>query len=104
MTCFIICVSLNIICIGYDTDIEERLMAWSKKVRQSGGRLTGKALRREWCVRLHRLYGNQSFKASSSWYRCFKGRNTIVMRTTHISQKSQEVAKDLIMRFIHQNE
>ena len=80
-------------------DIKERLLGWIKTVRESGGRLTGKALRRE-CLRLHRLYGNQSFKASSGWYRHFKRRNNIVMRrSTHISQKPKEVTDDFILRF-----
>ena len=57
-------------------DIEEKLLKWLKERREKGG--TGKALKLE-CLRLHRLYGNQSFKA-------FKKRNRIVMRkTTHIS-------------------
>ena len=80
-------------------DIEKRLLTWMTDIREAGGRVTGKGLKRE-CLRLHRLYGNQSFKASAGWYRGFKKRNNIVMRrTTHISQKPKEVTDDLILRF-----
>ena len=83
-------------------DIESRLLEWIKSIRNVGGRLTRKALRRE-CLRLHKLYGNQSFKASSGWYRHFKKRNNIVMRRiTHISQKPKKVTDDLVLRFQRQ--
>lgn len=83
-------------------DIEEKLLKWMKERREAGGRVTGKSLRRE-ALHLHKLYGNQSFAASSGWYRMFKRRNNIVMRrTTHISQKPKEVTDDLIHRFQRQ--
>ena len=54
-------------------------------------------------LRLHRLYGSQSFKASCGWYRKFRKRNGItIRRTTHISQKPKDITDDLITRFQRQ--
>ena len=86
----------------YYQDIEDRLLNWMNVRREKGGRVTGKALKKE-CLRLHRLYGNQSFKASQGWYQNFKKRhNTVMRRTTHISQNPKEITDDLISSFQRQ--
>ena len=73
--------------------IEDRLLQWLKDRREKGGRVIGKALKAE-CIRLHRMYGCQSYKASKGWCEKFKKRNRIVVRkTTHISQKPKDLIK-----------
>ncbi len=60
-------------------DIEVKLMEWFKERREAGARVTGKSLRRE-ALRLHKLYGNQSFKASCRWLQQFKRRHNLSFR------------------------
>lgn len=88
--------------LGHE-DIEKKLLNWMKEVRDKGGRVTGKALKRE-CVRLHKENGSQSFKASCGWLRCFKKRNNISFRrTTHVAQKlpeELEQKKQAFLKFI----
>ena len=81
-------------------DIEEKLIAYFEERRNKGVRVTGKAFKSE-ALRLHKAYGNQSFKASSSWYRRFKKRHNISLRrATHISQHSQEIISGKVDRFL----
>ena len=83
-------------------DIEDKLLNWLKERREKGGRVPGKALKHE-CLRLHRLYGSQSFKASCGLDRKFRKRNGItIRRTMHSSQKPKDITDDLITRFQRQ--
>lgn len=70
-----------------NVDIDTQLRVWMEVRRDKGGCVTGKSLKRE-CIRLHRLNGNQSFKASCGWLRSFmKRHNVSFRRPTHIAQK-----------------
>ena len=66
--------------------------------REEGVRITGKALKRE-ALRLHSLFGNQDFKASTGWFRNFKCRHQF-RRATHISQQNQEKTDGKVDRFL----
>lgn len=71
-------------------EIERKLLQWMDNRRHAGGRVTGKALKKE-CLRLHQLEGDQSFKASCGWLRRFRRRHKLVFRrSTHIAQKLPE--------------
>ena len=81
-------------------DIEETLLKWFRERRDAGVRVTGKAMKME-AIRLHKAYGNQSFKASAMWFSRFKRRHNLSFRrSTHISQKSREVTDVRIDSFI----
>lgn len=68
-------------------EIDSQLITWIEKCRDLGVRVTGKGLKRE-CLKLHRLNGNQSFKASCGWLRTFMKRHNISFRrATHVAQK-----------------
>ena len=72
-------------------DIEEELLAWFDDRCEAGVRVTGKSLKTE-ALRLHKLKGNQNFKASQGWYSSFIKCNKISMRrSTHIAQHSREI-------------
>ena len=81
-------------------DIDDHLIKWLKDRRSAGVRVTGKALKEE-ALRLHKITGNQSFKASCQWFSRFKRRHGISFRrTTHISQKSVEVTDTRVDSFL----
>jgi hypothetical protein len=68
--------------------------------REEGMRVTGKALKRE-ALRLHKLFGSQSFKASQGWFAKFKKRNNISLRrSTHINQQAKEKTDERVDRFL----
>lgn len=82
------------------TDIEEKLISWFQERRSAGIRVTGKSLKHE-ALRLHKLNGSQSFKASQGWFTKFKKRHDISFRrTTHISQHSVEITDDKVDKFL----
>jgi len=82
-------------------DIEEKLISWFQEHRSAGVRVTGKSLKQE-ALRLHRLNGSQSFKASQGWFAKFKKRHDISFRrTTHVSQHSAAITDDKIDKFLH---
>lgn len=69
------------------SDIDQTVITWMEECRDKGVRVTGKGLKQE-CLRLHKLNGNQSFKASCGWLRSFMKRHNISFRrATHIAQK-----------------
>ncbi len=81
-------------------DIEERLLQWMVERRDKGARVTGTSLRQE-CLKLHRQYGSQSFKASTGWFRRFKKRHNILFRrSTHISQQAADITDERVQRFL----
>ena len=81
-------------------DIDTTLLGWIQKRRNAGARVTGKALKAE-AMRLHRLNGNQQFKASCGWLRKFRRRHNLKFRkSTHVGQKSEEVLGDKMQHFL----
>ena len=54
--------------------IEQQLLGWFRARRQKKTRVTGKSLKYE-ALRLHRLHGNQNFRASRMWFDRFKKRH-----------------------------
>ena len=82
-------------------DIEQSLIDWFEQRREKGVRVTGKGLTRE-ALQLHKTSGNQSFKASCSWFLKFKRRHGLSFRrVTHIAQKSHDVIDEKIDRFLN---
>ena len=67
-------------------------MKWIKERRGKGG-VTGKALKR-----LHKLYGNQSFKESDGWYNSFERKIQYENKNTDLS-KTKGMTDDQIETF-----
>ena len=81
-------------------DIEVKLLRWMSERREEGVRVTSKALKRE-ALRLHKIFGNQSFKASQGWFEKFKKRNRISLRrSTHINQQPKDKTDGRVDRFL----
>jgi hypothetical protein len=81
-------------------DIENSLLQWFQDRRAAGVRVTGKSLKYE-AMRLHKLNGNQSFKASQGWFAKFKKRHDITFRrTTHVSQHAEEITSNRVDSFL----
>ena len=81
-------------------DIEKSLLAWFEERRAASVRVTGKSLKYE-AMRLHKLNGNQSFKASQCWFAKFTKRHNISFRrSTHISQHSLEITHERVDSFL----
>ena len=82
------------------TDIENTLLTWFNERRSAGVRVTGKALKYE-AFRLHKINGNQSFKASQGWFSKFKKRHGFTFRrTTHMSQHAAAITDDKVDKFL----
>ena len=81
--------------------LEESLLQWFSERRSAGVRVTGKALKRE-ALRLHRLNGNQSFKASHGWFRRFQKRHSISFRrSTHVAQHARDITDSRVDKFLN---
>ena len=80
------------------TDIENTLLTWFNERRSAG-----KALKYE-ALRLHKINGNQSFKASQGWFSKFKKCHGFTFRrTTHVSQHAAAITDDKVgkcLRFV----
>ena len=82
-------------------DIDEELYQWLLEQRQSGHRVSGKRLRRE-ALRLHAEKGDQLFKASSGWLKCWRRRHNISLRRrTTTAQKLPSDLEEKIVEFYH---
>ena len=81
-------------------DIDDQVHSWVTERREAGCRVTGGAIRKE-ALRLHRLKGSQSFKASDGWYDKFMKRyNLAQRRQTHMSQKKEEELSEKMSNFL----
>lgn len=81
-------------------EIDQEIFSWMKERRQAGVRVTGKALKTQ-ARKLHLSKGNQSFKGSCGWLRCFMKRHNISFRRqTHVAQKNEEVLGDRMHGFL----